>query len=280
MGDVIFSTNHHSTNLVKHWPLYLPTEQLLCKIDTICRTQGIPYFIAGATSREILIHHVYGRPVGRRTRDVDFAVFVKEWALFDALRQRLCEAGAQAVKGNAHRMILDGIELDIIPFGGVAEANKGAWPPDRDAVMAVDGFEEAFRHTVLVKVAPDRPVPFCSLPGLALLKLFAWRDRGTGNSKDAVDLYKIIVKYGVIEEDRIYDWPVEGNALEWNTLRMGAYLLGSDMAVITSADSIKKLLTLDIEKLTDAVVRQSRSESPEEIEKVLEDFWAGIQHSE
>ncbi len=261
-------------------PLYLPTEQLLCKIDTICRAQAIPYFIAGATSREILIHHVYGRPVGRRTRDVDFAVFVKEWALFDALRQRFCEAGAQVVRGNAHRMILDGIELDIIPFGGVAEANKVAWPPDRDVVMAVDGFEEAFRHTVFVEVTPNQPVPFCSLPGLALLKLFAWRDRGTGNSKDAVDLYKIIVEYGVIEDDRVYDWPAEDDTLDWNTLRMGAYLLGSDIAVIAGAESLKELLTLDLEKLTDAVVRQIRSGSPEEIEQVLEDFWAGIQRSE
>lgn len=265
-------------NLAKQ--LYSPTEELLCKIDAICSAHAISYFIAGATSREILIHHVYGRPIGRRTRDIDFAVFVKEWALFDALKQGFMKAGAVPIKGNAHRLILDGVELDIIPFGGVAEANKVSWPPDRDVVMAVDGFEEAFRHTVLVNVAQDQPVPFCSLPGLALLKLFAWRDRGTANGKDAVDLYKIIVEYGVIEEDRIYDWPVEGDALEWNTLRMGAYLLGNDMAVIANADSLKELLTLDIEKLTDAVVRQSRSESPEEIERVLGDFWSGIQRSE
>ncbi|NIG21179.1 hypothetical protein F3J37_21105 [Pantoea sp. Al-1710] len=265
-------------NLAKQ--LYSPTEELLCKIDTICSAHEIPYFIAGATSREILIHHVYGRPVGRRTRDIDFAVFVKEWAFFDALKQGFIKAGAMASKGNAHRLILDGVELDIIPFGGVAEANKVAWPPDRDVVMAVDGFEEAFRHTVLVNVVSDHPVPFCSLPGLALLKLFAWRDRGVGNNKDAADLYKIIVEYGVIEDGRIYESPVDGEELAWDTLRMGAYLLGSDIAVIASAASMKELLTLDIEKLTDAVVRQSRSESPEEIERVLEDFWAGIQHSE
>ncbi|WP_421595812.1 hypothetical protein [Rahnella sp. PD4] len=147
-----------------------------CAFRTICGAQGIPYFIAGTTAREILLHHVYGRAIGRRTRDIDFAVFVQEWQLFDDLKQALTAAGANTIKGNAHRQVLEDIELDIIPFGGVAEANKIAGPPDREVVMAVDGFEEAFRHTVLITMQSGEEIPFCSVPGLALEQPLAFVD--------------------------------------------------------------------------------------------------------
>ncbi|CAM3797523.1 nucleotidyl transferase AbiEii/AbiGii toxin family protein [Rahnella bruchi] len=257
-------------------PLSSVTESLLLQINQICSAQGIPYFIAGATAREILIHHVYGRAVGRRTRDIDFAVFVQEWQLFDNLKQALTAAGAKTIKGNAHRLVLEGIELDIIPFGGVAEANKVAWPPDREVVMAVDGFEEAFGHTVSITMQAGEQIPFCSLPGLALLKLFAWRDRGMANGKDAVDLYKIISEYGQIENERVYENPTEYDKRDWDVDRMGAFLLGNDIAMISSRDSLDELFRLESEALTDAIVRQTMTVSAEAIEQNLLDFWAGL----
>lgn len=138
---------------------------------------SIPFFIAGATAREILLHHIHSRSIGRRTRDIDIAVFVDSWPRFDALKNAFLAEGAEVVQGNAHRMVVKGIELDIIPFGGVAEGNQIAWPPEREIIMAVDGFAEVFSHTVVVRLDNSENIPFCSLPGLALLKLFAWRDR-------------------------------------------------------------------------------------------------------
>lgn len=259
-------------------PLSSVTEILLLQINHICRAQDIPYFIAGATAREILIHHVYGRAIGRRTRDIDFAVFVQEWQLFDNLKQALTTAGAIIIKGNAHRLILHGTELDIIPFGGIAEVNKVAWPPDRKVIMAVDGFEEAFAHTVLLTMQTGEEIPFCSLPGLALLKLFAWRDRGRANGKDAVDLYKIISEYGQIENIRVFENSAECDRRDWDIDRMGAFLLGNDIAMISSRDSMDELFKIDAEAFTDAIVRQTTIENPEAIEQMLLDFWAGLRH--
>jgi predicted nucleotidyltransferase len=34
-----------------------------------------------------------------------------------------------------------------------------------------------------------------SLPGLAILKLVAWADRGAANAKDAHDLYQLMTNY-------------------------------------------------------------------------------------
>jgi predicted nucleotidyltransferase len=40
-------------------------------VDAITRTQGVSYLLAGATARELILRHVFGRPPGRRTLDVD-----------------------------------------------------------------------------------------------------------------------------------------------------------------------------------------------------------------
>lgn len=257
-------------------PIFSATESLLSQINRICTAQGIPYFIAGATAREILLHHVHDRSIGRRTRDIDIAVFVDDWPMFDALKNAFLVEGAKKVRNNAHRMIAAGIELDIIPFGGIAEGNQIAWPPEREIIMAVDGFAEVFSHTVTVQLGNGENLPFCSLPGLALLKLFAWRDRGHGSAKDATDLYKIIREYGAIENERIYEFPVEGENMNWDPARMGAILLGSDIAVISEHSSFEELRRIDRERLTDAIVRQSDVNNSAEIEQIMNDFWNGM----
>ncbi|KEY56564.1 hypothetical protein SRDD_17780 [Serratia sp. DD3] len=46
-------------------PIFSATEALFTQIKRICAAQEIPFFIAGATAREILLHHVHGRSIGR-----------------------------------------------------------------------------------------------------------------------------------------------------------------------------------------------------------------------
>lgn len=153
-------------------PLSSAIEELLGLIKRICAAQNISFFIAGATAREILLHHVHARSAGRRTRDVDIAVVVDGWKRFDELKHAFLVEGALAVRDNVHRIIAAGTELDIIPFGALAEGNQIRWPPDHEVIMSIDGFDEAFGHTVQVRLNSGETLPFCSLPGLALLKLF------------------------------------------------------------------------------------------------------------
>lgn len=59
-----------------------------------------------------------------------------------------------------------------------------------------------------------------------------------------------------IEDERIYA-PVKGENRDWNPVRVGAVLLGSDIAAITERASLAELMRLDRERLTDALARQS-----------------------
>ena len=76
----------------------------------------------------------------------------------------------------------------------MAEGDTIAWPPAKDTVMTVAGFEDAMAASLQVQVSPTLTVPVVSLAALAVLKIFAWEDRKT-TDKDAVDLYLVISTY-------------------------------------------------------------------------------------
>lgn len=257
-------------------PLSSDTESLLLKISHTCTESGIAFFIAGATAREVMLTHVHGRKSGRQTRDIDIAVFIDNWDQFSRIKQTMVAQGARALTNNAHRLIWDDMELDIIPFGDIAEKNQIAWPPDREFIMNVDGFPEAFEHANQVQIIPDNAIRFCSIPGLLLLKLLAWRDRGNRGTKDAVDIFNILTEYHRIEEERIYDNDEWGEHLDWNVERLGPLLAGSDTAAIASAETRQELLALDKLRLTDAIVGQNPTIDARNIEDIIDDFWDGL----
>lgn len=257
-------------------PLSDEIQQALMKITNACCQAGCPFFIAGATAREIMLTHVHNRDTGRRTRDIDIAVFIDDWDAFSRLKDIMLEQGAEAANDNAHRLYWGGVELDIIPFGSIATDNQVAWPPDRDIIMSVDGFTDAWEHAALVAIPNCGDIRFCSLPGLLLLKLFAWRDRGDRNSKDAVDIYTIFREYSVIEDSRLYDDDALASSVDWLPERIGARLAGQDVASIVTSQSVAGLQQLDQEKLIDAIVRQSGSARAADIERCINDFWHGL----
>src|SRR5260370_39420736 len=121
------------------------------------------------------------------------------------------------------------IPIDLIPFGGVAEGDTIAWPPDRDTVMTVAGFEDALAASVQVQVNATLSLPVVSLAALAILKLFAWQDRKT-NDKDALDLYRVISTYADAgNTDRLYDSEISLlELLNYDLELAGAALAGRD----------------------------------------------------
>jgi predicted nucleotidyltransferase len=147
-------------------------------------------------ARDIVLYGVFGIDTGRGTLDVDFAVALDSWPQFDAVKRRLIATGAFAPDGSTmHRLVYQehlgqkGYPIDLLPFGGVEQQpNTIAWPPDLSVVMNVAGYRDALAAAQEVEVHPGLVVRVASLPALAVLKLFAWADRGAGNRKDALDL--------------------------------------------------------------------------------------------
>lgn len=260
-------------------PLPLKHNSLINKIKQACTESDISFFIAGATAREVILTNVHGRPSGRRTRDIDIAIYVASWEKFNVLKDKVIESGAREVAGNAHRFTWDEMELDIIPFGDIADRDTIRWPPEQEIIMSVEGFKEAYKNALVVDLPDCGLVKFCSLPGLLLLKLFAWRDRRHVDKRDASDIKKILFEYSKVEMDRIYDIDNDlAEAVNWDPDRLASILAGCDTASIASEQNIREIKQMDKEQLIDdiATSQDYPNQNRDEVRKITEmvdDFW-------
>jgi predicted nucleotidyltransferase len=196
----------------------------------------IPYYLAGATARDLLLEHAHGINPGRDTRDLDLALMVADWAAFEKLRRSLIESGLFTPMGDLlHKLRFNGIyELDLIPFGAIEQADRTiVWPPDGGVVMGVFGFQEACDHTLLVQLPGGEAIRVVSLASLVVLKLVAWDERRRHRpGSDAYDIAVILRRYlDAGNQERLYTEAAHLlEAQDFDYEGAGAWLLGHDMA--------------------------------------------------
>ncbi|MFP5390645.1 MAG: nucleotidyl transferase AbiEii/AbiGii toxin family protein [Gammaproteobacteria bacterium] len=255
-------------SIVPDRPLDPTLLHILRALDEEARAVGIDTMLIGATARDILLTHVFGLPTGRATRDVDFAVGVESWPHFEHLKQRLsAKRGFTASETSAQRLYYHngpgdhGYPLDLVPFGALAtDAGTIAWPPDMAIVMSVVGYQDVFAASEQVQCAPDLISRVASLPGLAVLKLIAWSDRGAETQKDAQDLYHLMAHYGDAGNgERLYE--SEYAILEaagYDPDLAAACLLGRDVARLVTHET-RRMLCQIIDTRRDRLTLAMRS---------------------
>jgi predicted nucleotidyltransferase len=166
-----------------------PTATVLAELYRQAGQCGVEIMVVGAVARDILIRHVVGSAPERATSDIDIAVAVSSWQDVDCLT-----TAYDTVAGNVHKFLVQGVEVDIIPFGEIESADRTiTWSNAHR--MDVFGFQEALAAAVRVTLSDNLVVPVASLPAQSLLKLFAWRDRRYQNRRDAIDLKSILHAY-------------------------------------------------------------------------------------
>lgn len=130
-------------------------------------------------------------------------------------------------------------------------------------VMNVAGYEEALAASVPVQVASGLTVNVVSAPGLAMLKLFAWLDRGRETPKDAQDFVVLLRSYHEAgNEDRLY---TDGLALlesvGFDVGVAGAILLGKDVKKIAESGTLQRLDRLLADQvMTDRLITHMAAE--------------------
>jgi predicted nucleotidyltransferase len=251
-------------------PLDITTIDILRTVAEEARAEGIDHMLVGATARDILLTHVLGIAPRRFTNDVDFAVAVKDWNQFDAMKGRLVARGRFHADPHARqRLYFHGengdhaYPLDLVPFGGVARhGNEIAWPPDMKTIMNIVGYDDALVAAEVVTFAPGLDGKVVSLAGLAILKLVAWSDRGRENPRDAHDIIHLMDHFTAAGNlDRIYEEEGVIEAADHDPDLAGAYLLGRDMRRVASAetrDVLTQILERDFDRLAREMVRANR----------------------
>ena len=203
-----------------------------------------PLVTVGATARQLVFNDRYGIASHRSTTDWDFGVFVADWAAFSRLKHVITAAGRfKVTPGNEHRILhlRTGVEIDLIPFGGVENDGVIQWPGGGQ-VMNVTGYEDALSLAEEIAPASDLRLRVATVPLLAVLKLFAAADRASHTDRDLTDLDHLLVQYPTAgREGDVWEWPLAEMAdeLDWDFL--GAFLLGADIGIACRIATLERL---------------------------------------
>ncbi|AZI26461.1 hypothetical protein EA772_14355 [Pedobacter sp. G11] len=156
-----------------------------------------------------------------------------------------------------HRIIYQGgIEVDIVPFEKIQDPDgEYTWPPPALGSINVAGFMEINEQCITV-ATKDNSLSFkvASLPGIAMMKIFAWKDRKHESNKDGMDIGFIINHYVDVKEDELYEQHDDIVAAEdFKLINASARILGRDIKELIQENKIALQRTCDIlrEELSD-----------------------------
>lgn len=246
------------------------TIDILRAVAEEAQAEQVDYMLVGATARDILLTHVFGLAARRATYDVDFAIAVKDWDQFDALRARLIARGTFIPGGQARqRLYYKGDQgdlnyhLDLVPFGQITQgSDELAWPPDMKVIMNLAGYDDVLAAAERVTFLPGFDGKVVSLAGLAILKLVAWSDRVLENPKDAHDLIHLMDSYAAAGNiDRVYEEDGVIEAGDYDPDLAGVYLLGKDIRRVASEQTIAVLTQIverDFNRLSNEMTKAMR----------------------
>ena len=107
----------------------------------------LPLYVVGTSARDVALRLLNVANTPRRTLDLGVAVALHDWKQYEELAQVLLRNYFtkaqekqcffyQGVGGNNR------FEVDIVPFGTIAEKEQVAWPPEGSPVMYVRCFED------------------------------------------------------------------------------------------------------------------------------------------
>ena len=161
---------------------------------------GLNLYVVGATARDLTMKLLDEIPSKRKTNDLDVAVALSDWSQFDYLCEVLLANSFK--KGKAKQKFYfngehheNDYEVDIVPFGEIADDEIIGWPPDGTPEMSVKCFTDVMEHAIPVSVNGEFTVHIAPLAGQFFIKLDSWMDRHDREHKDAEDMYFILEKF-------------------------------------------------------------------------------------
>ncbi|MDC1767487.1 MULTISPECIES: nucleotidyl transferase AbiEii/AbiGii toxin family protein [Bacteroides] len=224
--------------------------ELLRKLTDSFNRMGREFYVIGATARDIIIRQLIGTTSGRKTKDLDIAIAIPDWSVFEEVKECLIADGFKKSTHMHQRFYYGEYELDVVPYGVAKEDDNIYWPPEEEIAISVKGFDEVLAEAITVNIDDEFSIKIASLHGLFLLKFNAWLDRNIKTSKDAEDMSFILSNYFIANLDRnvyteVYDWE------RFDEYIVGGYWLANDLLLILTKEQIayyKDCIEKELEK--------------------------------
>ena len=228
--------SYHISSEQLHNPIL---KELLGRLKSYFDSIQLDFFVIGATARDITLSAIHHLDIKRATRDLDIAIAIPDWRQFERISSDLTDMDGFHKSSKQKQLFWykKDFKLDIVPFGEIAKADNNIyWPPDEEFSMSVIGFTEIVKDVISVIIDDEIVIYVASLPGIFVLKLAAFDDRGNEENKHADDIAFIIANYLDINIDRaVQEYYSDLYEIEnFTPFISGAILLGKDTSKILS----------------------------------------------
>ena len=179
--------------------------QIIHSMKEILGEQAYDFLLIGASARDLIMDTIYDLGISRSTEDVDFALYVPEWSSYEKVLQKLIGSGLfQPTKATHKLLFKNRYEVDIVPFGDIQnEEGQYTWPPDHIKAMNVAGFREVSAGGIKIQT-DETEFRVASIPGICIMKILAWQDRGRWDNRDGKDLGFILANYIEMKYEDLY----------------------------------------------------------------------------
>ena len=222
-----------------------PLYETLAALQKSMEELNLQLYVVGACARDISMKVLGASPSARRTTDLDVAIALDNWDMFDKLSEKLQQDNFKKNQHAKQKFFYKGedgkndYEVDVVPFGPLANDEKIGWPPEGNPEMSVRCFEDVMKEADIIVV--DENVQFCiaSLSGQFLIKLDAWIDRHLKTDKDARDMFYIMDNFYwacVIEKYPPPEAVMSSDEASFDVLVAGAQWIASELRLLLSEE--------------------------------------------
>lgn len=170
---------------------------------------GIDFYLVGALARDVWMRGIHKITPRRTTKDVNFAVFINDKGVYEALKEYLI-GKEEFVSSKENAFVLlwkDCNQVDLLPFGAIEdEDGKVETQGLGYTSILVPGFKEVYDNGLpMLELENQHRFKFCTLPGIVLLKLIAWEDRPEVRRDDIKDVSDILKHFFNMYDNEIWD---------------------------------------------------------------------------
>lgn len=246
---------------------------------------NIKYYLIGANARDVQLYKAGIKPT-RATADIDFAIMVPDFEIYNELFDALCKEGFRRTKEN-YRLIYHKTNtvIDLMPYGEIEQDYMVNFT-ECDITFSVLGFKEVGEYAENITInEAGFSLPTSPVVGLIILKLISWSDK-RDRIKDLEDI-SMLLNYGwEFYEEEAYENHLDLFDDDFEMTVVAARIIGRKMKPILELN--KKLHQTIITVLEAAILEKPKAENPEiilaqhmnksleEVQRILNEIKKGI----
>lgn len=208
-----------------HSEVYLVLEKVFAQF-------GIAYYLVGANARDVQLYKAGIKP-SRGTADIDFAVMVPDFQVYNNLFDALVEHGFAKTSEN-YRMIYNKTNtvIDLMPYGEIEEEYTVIFT-DRELTLSVLGFREVGEKIEYFSpIEETYNLPVTPVERILILKLVAWSDKPENRTKDLEDIAFLLKHAWELYENEAYENHLDLFDDDFQQTKVGARIIGRKMKPI------------------------------------------------